>query len=106
MNRKLTQPLLLAALLVLLSAVLMPGTHNGVLAKGAYPTDAVAVLSEPPPNDLGTTDGDAEKISGKPGQWITLPPQRYITPSPNPAPAPDVAFTTNQARAPPVISFF
>jgi hypothetical protein len=101
MNRNLTQPLLPAALFLVLSAVCLPGTYNDFSSKDTYVADPVASTVDLQNNDLGNSDGDDQKISGSPGWLIVLPAPRHTTPSSNPAPAPDIAFTVSQARAPP-----
>lgn len=101
MNRNLTQPLLPAALFLVLSAVWLPGTDNGFSSKDTYLADPVASTVDLHNNDLGNSDGDDQKISGSPDGLIALPARRHAIPSSNPAPAPDIAFTISQARAPP-----
>jgi len=101
MNRNLTQPLLPAALFIVLSAICLPGTYNGFSAKDTYVADPVTSTVDLQNIDLGNSDGDDQKISGSPDWLIALPAPSYTTPSPNPAPAPDIAFTVSQARAPP-----
>ena len=101
MNRNLTQPLLPAALFLVLSAVCLPGTYNGFSTKDTYVADPVASPVGLQNKDLGNSDGDDKKISGSPDWLIALPAPRHTTPSPHSAPAPDIAFTVSQARAPP-----
>lgn len=90
-----------AALLLLLSAVFLPGTYNGISAKDAYVADLVTSPVDLQYNGLGKPGGDDQKISGSPSGLIVLPAPRHTAPSLNPAPAPDIAFTVSQARAPP-----
>ena len=101
MNRNLTQPILPAALLIVLSALFLPGTYNDFSTKDTYVADPVASPVDIQNNDLGNPDGDDQKINGSPGWLVVLPAPRHTTPSPSPAPVPDIAFTVSQARAPP-----
>ena len=101
MKLNLSQPILPAALLIVLSAVFLPGTYDDFSTKDTYVADPVASTVDLQYNDLGNSDGDDQKISGSPDWLIALPAPRHTTPSPNPAPAPDIAFTVSQARAPP-----
>jgi hypothetical protein len=101
MNRNFIQRLLPAALFIVLSAVCLPSFYNGFSTKDTYVADPVASTVDLQYNDFGNSDGDDQKISGIPDWLIALPAPRHTTPSPNPAPAPDIAFTVSQARAPP-----
>lgn len=101
MYRNVTQPILPAALLIVLSAVFLPGTYNGFAAKDSYVSDPVTSTADLQYKDFGNADGDDPRISGSSGWCIALPAPRHATPALNPAPAPDIAFTVSKARAPP-----
>lgn len=103
MNRNLTQPILPAALFIMLSVLFLPGTYTDFSTKNTYVADPVASTVDLQNNDLGNPDGDEQKIYGSPSWFIVLPAPLHSTPAPNPAPAPDIAFTVSQARAPPRI---
>jgi hypothetical protein len=101
MNRNLTQPILPAALVLLLSAVFLPGRYNGFSAQDAYVADPVTSSVGLQYKDLDTPDGDDLEFSGSSGWLIDLPVPRHTTTSSNPAPVLNIAFTVSQARAPP-----
>jgi hypothetical protein len=101
MNRYITQPIVPAALFILLSAVFLPDTYNGFSAKQAYVDNPVTSPASLQDDELYKPNGDDQKIGGRHNEAIVLPPPQHTTPALNPAPAPDIASTVSQARAPP-----
>jgi hypothetical protein len=91
-----------AALFFLVSALLLPGSYPAASAKGGYFADQFASIASFQKDHLGEPEGDDQKFIPPTDRSTTLPPALFSALSPRPAPASDVPFTVNQARAPPL----
>ncbi|MEZ5502197.1 MAG: hypothetical protein R3E50_05910 [Halioglobus sp.] len=100
-NSTLTRSLLPAAVFLLLTAVMLPGTGTNAFAKGACLEDPLVAVIALPDTDNGKRDGDDQKANRAPEGVVTLSAPRYSVATAYADPQPDSAFTSSRARAPP-----
>lgn len=102
MKHKFTRSILPAAVLFLLSALVLPGTPHPSAAKGAYINEPMLSADDLQHFGLGRSDGDGQEFSLACNELAYHLPSPVTIFSSIPAPAPDFAHTVSQARAPPL----
>lgn len=101
MNTRTATSILQAALFVMLSVVLLPGTSAGFQGKGVYTADPLTSITGVAGNEAGKPDCDDDPAVSA-GFSDVVPfgesSRLFLL---NPAPALDRVFPASQARAPP-----
>lgn len=100
MNHALTRSVLPAAVLFLLSALVLPGASHAIAAKGAYFTDSVLSADDLQQGSVGH-NGDNQEFSVTSVEEAAPAPAPVAAFSSIPSTAPDFPHTVSPARAPP-----
>jgi len=100
-NTQLTRTILPAAALLLLSALVLPGTPRAFAAKDVFLADAALCAHELPQGLAGRCGGDDQEFSLPANVLAARLPALAAAFAAIPARAPEFAHTVSQARAPP-----
>lgn len=101
-NHNLTRSILPASVILLLWALVLPGTPHVFAAKDIYLNEPVLSADGLQPGSLGRTDGDGHEFTLTCYDLASGLPSAVAVFSSIPAPAPEFAHTVSQARAPPL----